>query len=536
MSDTMDKKEDPSAAGAKTSSLRSSVTKAVDEPDGHGESAIPVDQKEEAIENLQHQVDQKEAIENLQHQVDQKEAIENLQHHWEDDPANARNWSFRKKWTCVSIVSLYTFVSPLSSSMLAPALPQLAEKYSVTSPTMTALMLSVFLITFALGPLILAPLSEMYGRTWILHLGTAFSLAFNLGCAFAPNVNAFIGFRCLSGLSGSAPIACGGGSIGDLFSERERASAMAIYSLGPLIGPAVGPIAGGFIAQNIDAKWVFIILAVLCGVSLVVGIPLLRETYAPVIRFRLARSEGDEEKMKIVRGPVSDVSKMRYMWLNLTRPAILLTRSFICFILSLYMAFMYGNYYLMFTTFPNLFSEIYGFNTGVGGLVYLGLGIGFILATLFGARTADQIYHHLAQKNGGKGKPEMRIPALAFGSLWVPVGLFWYGWSAQARIHWIMPIIGSGIFGFGMMTTFLPIQLYLVDAFQYAASALAAASVLRSLLGFAFPLFGSQMYAALGYGGGNSLLGGLAIVLGIPFPIWIYYKGEAMRARNKLSR
>jgi len=59
----------------------------------------------------------------------------------------------------------------------------------------------------------------------------------------------------------------------------------------------------------------------------------------------------------------------------------------------------------------------------------------------------------LADKNGGVGKPEMRIPALFFGSFFVPVGLFWYGWSAQAKLHWIMPIIGSRIFGFGMMTT-----------------------------------------------------------------------------------
>lgn len=117
-----------------------------------------------------------------------------------------------------------------------------------------------------------------------------------------------------------------------------------------------------------------------------------------------------------------------------------------------------------------------------------------------------------------------------------------------------MPIIGTAIFGFGMMTTLyaylppssppithlflhsLPIQLYLVDTFTYAASALAAASVLRSTLGFAFPLFGEQMYAALGYGGGNSLLAGLAIVLGIPFPIWLWFYGEKIRARSTLSR
>ena len=82
----------------------------------------------------------------------------------------------------------------------------------------------------------------------------------------------------------------------------------------------------------------------------------------------------------------------------------------------------------------------------------------------------------------------------------------------------------------------LPIQLYLVDTFTYAASALAAASVFRSMLGFAFPLFGSQMFDTLGIGPGNSLLAGLAIVLGIPFPVWLWFYGEKMRASSSLAR
>jgi hypothetical protein len=82
----------------------------------------------------------------------------------------------------------------------------------------------------------------------------------------------------------------------------------------------------------------------------------------------------------------------------------------------------------------------------------------------------------------------------------------------------------------------MPIQLYLVDAFTYAASAVAAATVIRSVFGFAFPLFGEQLFAALGTGGGNSLLAGIAIVVGIPFPLFVYVKGEQMRARNPLNR
>ncbi|KAL0570705.1 hypothetical protein V5O48_011256 [Marasmius crinis-equi] len=379
---------------------------------------------------------------------------EELEDDWETDPMNARNWPSRKKWITVAIVSFYTFIPPLASSMLAPGLPKVAEKYNIENETITALTLSIFLISFALGPLILAPLSEMYGRTWILHWGNLFSLAFNLGCAFSPNTTSLIIFRFLNGLSGAAPIAIGGGSVGDLFSERERAKAMSLYTLGPLIAPALGPVAGGFLAEEVGIKWVFIVIAAACGVASLFAIPLLRETYAPVLKKRKAKKMDPENGTRVTPSmPGGNTSKLYYLWLNLSRPAVLLTRSFICFILSLYMAFIYGIYYLMFATFAKLFKDNYDFDAGIGGLVYLGLGTGFMLATYFGASICDSMYLRMADKNGGKGKPEMRIPPLIFGSLFIPIGLFWYGWSAQAKAHWIMPIIGSGIFGFG--TVFL---------------------------------------------------------------------------------
>ncbi|KAL1944281.1 hypothetical protein VTO73DRAFT_3466 [Trametes versicolor] len=479
---------------------------------GEGLSAFPEDKKEEVLENAEED--------------------------WTHDPINPRNWPFRKKWIMVSIVSLYTFVTPLGSSMMAPALPDIGAHYNITSQTEIAATLSVFLITFAIGPLFLAPLSEIYGRSWVLHIGNLLYLAFNFGCAYSPTVGSLIGFRVLAGFAGSAPIACGGGTVSDLFSEKERASAMAIYSLGPLLGPVIGPVAGGFIAETIGFRYIFVVVAGLSAIAAVLGIPFLRETYHPVIRLRRAKKSGDPEKAAKAHPHLiaEHGGKLHRLYVDMTRPFILLTQSIICFLLSAYMALMYGIYYLMFAIFPEVFTGIYGFSIGTGGLAYIGLGVGFFLATLFGAYFADQVYAHLVKKNNGVGKPEFRIPALVFGSFFVPIGVLWYGWSAQAHIHWMMPIVGTGIFGFGMMTTFLPIQLYLVDTFTYAASALAAASVFRSMLGFAFPLFGSQMFAALGLGGGNSLLAGLAILLGIPFPIFLWFYGERMRASSSLAR
>jgi MFS family permease len=467
-----------------------------------------------------------------------KEGELNVLDGWEHDPANGRNWSPAKKWTAASIVSLYTFIPPLASSMMAPGLPQVARKYHITNESLLSLTLSIFLLSFAIGPLFLAPLSEIYGRNKILHIANICSIGFSLGCAFAPDTSSLIGLRFLAGFSGSAPIAIGPGTVGDLFAEKDRASAMALYSLGPLIGPAIGPIAGGFIAQYADVKYVFIVIAALGGIGSLVGIPFLKETYAPVIQYSIAKKAGNTEKMvrlrRIQMGGAKNTAA--YIWVNISRPFIYLARSLVCFLFALYLAILYGIYYLMFTTFAAFFGSTYGFSPGMGGLTYLGLGTGLFIATAFGARFADKIYQVLSDRNGGKGKPEFRIPALAPGSIAAPVGLLWYGWSAAAKLHWIMPIIGTGIFGFGFMTSFLPMQLYLVDSFQYAASVSASTAVFRSMLGFVFPLFGQQMFDALGIGPGNTLLAGVAILLGIPFPFFIYLKGEKMRARNPYTR
>lgn len=182
------------------------------------------------------------------------------------------------------------------------------------------------------------------------------SLGFNLGCGFAPTTGSLIGLRILgkylqcplsdsltqvaAGFVGSAPVAIGGGTVSDLFSERERATAMALYSLGPLLGPAIGPIAGGFITQTVGYKYIFVVIGGLCALSCIVGVPLLRETYAPVIRQRIAEETGDPEKAALSHPHLAAAhgSKWHLIWVNLTRPFVLLTRSFVCFVLSFYMA------------------------------------------------------------------------------------------------------------------------------------------------------------------------------------------------------
>ena len=141
-----------------------------------------------------------------------------------------------------------------------------------------------------------------------------------------------------------------------------------------------------------------------------------------------------------------------------------------------------GYLYLLFTTFPRLFGVDYGENVGIVGLNYIGMGVGSLFGFGF-SLLANKVYDRLTEANGGKGLPEYRLPTLFITSWFIPIGLFWYGWSAQAKVHWIMPVLGTVWFGLGVVSIFVAIQNYLVDGFRYAASALAASTVLRSLFG-----------------------------------------------------
>jgi hypothetical protein len=174
-----------------------------------------------------------------------------------DDPENPKNWKMGRKWAATFVVSSFTFISPVSSSMVAPALPgAMSRDLGITNEFEQGLVLSIFVLAYAIGPLFLGPLSEVYGRVRVLQLSNLFYLCWNLGCGFAQNSGQMLAFRFMSGLGGSAPLAIGGGLLSDVWSAEQRGKAISIYSLAPLLGPAVGPIAGGFIAANTSWRWV----------------------------------------------------------------------------------------------------------------------------------------------------------------------------------------------------------------------------------------------------------------------------------------
>lgn len=129
------------------------------------------------------------------------------------DAANPKNWTTKEKMVVTVVMSTFTFISPVSSSMVAPALTRLGEDLGMQKEIEVEMALSIFILGYALGPLFFGPISEVFGRSRVLQFSNLFYLIWNLSCGFAQNKAEFFAFRFLAGIGGSAPLAIGAGVI-----------------------------------------------------------------------------------------------------------------------------------------------------------------------------------------------------------------------------------------------------------------------------------------------------------------------------------
>ncbi|WEW56375.1 hypothetical protein PRK78_001818 [Emydomyces testavorans] len=454
---------------------------------------------------------------------------------WDDnEPANPHSWPQQKGWTHVILVSILALVTNMAPTMCAPGIKGLVHDFGISSHTVSTLAITLYVLGIAIGPMFMSPLSEVYGRLPVYHAANVIFIAFMVGSALSKNIGQFMVFRFISGCAGGTPMALGGGTIADVMSPDKRGLAMALFSLGPLAGPVLGPVIGGFVAADKDWRWTFWLLAILGGTVEVAFLIFIRETHPKVLlerkAARLRASTGNPHLQSKLTRPMVPSQVLIQV---LIRPLMLLLRSPILLVISLYVALVFGLMYLLFTTFTDVFEVQYGFSTSTSGLVYLGLGAALVASMfLFGALN-DRVQAARMKADGvQRPRPEYRLILMIWFSPLVGVGLFMYGWTAYYKLHWIVPIIGTMFIGFGAFFVIMPAQLYLVELFgsEAAASALGANNLLSTFL----PLAGPSMYQALNYGWGNTLLGFLALGF-FPAPVLFYKYGEWLRARTAVK-
>ena len=353
---------------------------------------------------------------------------------------------------------------------------------------------SLFVLGFAIGPLLWAPMSELFGRQLLFFITYAALTAFNAGAAGAQNIESLLILRFFAGAFGSSPLTNAGGVIADMFPARERGLAMTLFAAAPFMGPALGPIVGGFVGETVGWRWVEGVLAIFTGALWLIAAFLVPETYAPVILRKraaeLSKRTGQVYKTQKEASTSKEAAGFGKIFkTSLSRPWVLLFREPIVLLFSIYMAIVYGILYMLFAAFPIVYQQNRGWSPGIGGLSFLGVAAGMMFAVAYSIWD-NKRYAKISDAHRGFAPPEARLPPTIVGGLAVPIGLFWFAWTNGANIHWIVSIIAGAPFGFGTVLIFLGVMNYLIDTYTiHAASVLAANSVLRSLFGAAFPLF-----------------------------------------------
>ncbi|KNG84012.1 MFS transporter [Aspergillus nomiae NRRL 13137] len=448
-----------------------------------------------------------------------------------NDPADPHCFSRARRWVFTIILALSTLSVALASSAYTGAVPQLVQEYGISSTT-AYLGVTLFVMCFAVGPLLWASLSEILGRQAVFIGTFAAFTAFNVGAACSPNIPTLLLCRFFAGAFGSSSLVNTGGVIADLFPSEERNTPMSIFTASLFFGPTLGPIIGSFIGMAEGWRWIQGFIAVMSGVLWIAGSLIIPETYSPVLLRRRARilsaQTGKQYRSKLeeTQSPHAVLVKTA-----LVRPWLLLTFEPVVLLISIYLAIVYGILYLLFAAFPLVYHEMRGWTAGIATLPFLAVLVGMVLGVSYSFihdhRRARAISHSADKTTTA----EQRLHPAMVGAIAIPLGLFTFAWTNFPSVHFIVSCIGTALFGFGLVCIFISMSHYLVDSYSiFAASSLAASSVFRSVLGAVFPLFTPRMYETLGIRWASSVPAFLALAC-IPIPFLLQRHGPWLRSK-----
>lgn len=457
---------------------------------------------------------------------------------FEDGTAeNPRDWSSWYKAFVVFAISFSTLGVVVYSTSYTAALGPMKQDFGVTDETIPTLGVTTYLLGLAAGSLILAPISETYGRkpVYVVALFCFFVLV--IPCARSESMSQIIIVRFFAAVAGSACIANAPGTIGDVVSDEYRALVFSVWSIGPINAPVIGQIIGGHVTQYVNWRWATWLIMIWGGIAFLIMV-CVRETYAPILlqqkakRIRKETGESRYWSRYDVRVGFTELMKA-----NLSRPFAMAIKEPICIFWNAYIGIVYGILYMCFVAYPIVYTEIRGWSIANSSLAFLGIGVGNLITICCAGPIKKMIDAHRKDPKTGEVPPEAMMSVICIAAVLIPIGELWFAWTClPVRIHPAISIAAGIPFGAGNATVFIYASNYLVHSYGiYAASAMAGNAVVRSVLGGVLPLAGHALYDALGANWAGTMLGLMEVAI-VPIPFIFYRYGHKIREKSTLIR
>ncbi|KAK9479867.1 major facilitator superfamily domain-containing protein [Lipomyces japonicus] len=456
-----------------------------------------------------------------------------------EDSLNPRNFSKVKKVTTTLIVALIAFVVGAASSMDVAVLPQAASDLGV-SDVVESLATGVYLMGYAVGAVLAAPFSEVFGRN-LVYISTMFLFClFIMASALAPNIGSQIVLRFLAGLFGSTPLVCAGGSVADIWDSKEKTYGFPMYAISSFGGPVLGPVIGSYIGDGYlnSWRWSEWVTLFLSALAMLIVFFFMPETFGPLILKwkasglrKLTGSKRYRSEMELMHKDIWIRIK-----LSLLRPLQMSTEPIII-LMALYLTVLYIVLFTFLNGYTFIYKDVYGISQGLSNVIFIGIYIGILLASFL----VYPLYKYTERKMNeaiASGKthlpPEIRLwYAMLGGSISVPVSLFWMGWTDYSSISIWSPILASVLFGYGVICIFMTVYMYVIDCYEvYAGSALTLVTFMRYMTAGGMTVVGIPFYRNLGTHWTLTIMGCISSLL-VPLPYVFYKWGPQIRKFSK---
>ncbi|RPA86954.1 MFS general substrate transporter [Ascobolus immersus RN42] len=450
---------------------------------------------------------------------------------------NPFDWAQTKKLAICVLGSFSCLMAAYSASAYSSGLAQMMAEWNQKKiPLLCGI--TTFTTGFGIGPMFLAPISEVYGRKPLI-MGAY--LLFNITHLCKALCHSFPGMlvaRFWEGVAGSTFSTIVGGIMADIFISEQRGLPMSIFALCAMVGVGLGSLINGWVVFYSTWRWIHWSQLIYCSFQMVVVYFVISESRQNVILSRKAKllnkllAESNSDIKVQWKARADDETKT---WGELMSGSVILPFKFlvkepVVTAFSAWISFSWAMLYMFLQSVPLVFTQLFDFNAKQVGYVF-GAVIGGSIIGFICNFTYEVWLSKLLPDRG----PENRLYLSCVLSPLVPAGMFWLGWTAYSDSHYILPALAVGCACCGIFATYLAVFNYLADAYRgYASSALAAQSFCRNMLSGILPLVAGPMYAKMGFQGGSGMLGGISLALcTIPWVLMIW--GPQIRARSKFA-
>ncbi|KAH6899660.1 major facilitator superfamily domain-containing protein [Thelonectria olida] len=404
----------------------------------------------------------------------------------EPHPSTAPNQSYReagdeiyervsqgRKTAIVFVLSFMALLSPISSTSVLAATPEVAKSYKTTGSIINVSN-AAYMVVMALSPLIWGPMSQVFGRRPVALSTAIVFFLLSVATALSPNLASFIVFRAASAFGGTTPILIGPACIGDIYRPTERGTAMGWFLTGTLVGPAFGPFLGGIIVTYTSWRAIFWLQTALAGAGVLGVYFVLIET---AHHKKIADLEGHSQWEKTCAF-LSMISPMRVLvFFRYWNIALVAGGS----------ASLTWNMYSLLTPIRYVLNPRFHIETPLlSGLFYLAPGFGYLLGTFVGGRWADYTVKQWIKKRGGVRIPEDRLRScVPFMGAIIPGSMLIYGWTVDQEVGGIpVPVIAMFAQGVAQLFCFPSYNTYCIDVMPGQGAEVAATNFfIRYLMG-----------------------------------------------------